>query len=168
MHPHNQLIEKFYSSFQQLDWRGMNDCYHEDVFFYDPVFENLNAAQVKAMWEMLCRNAVDFSLEYSDVKADDEYGSCNWKATYIFSATGRPVVNYIKAHFQFHEGKIVEHMDNFSLWKWSRQALGAKGLLLGWSGLVQNKVRKTAKKRLEKFMLANPVSKSQNSADPKP
>ena len=158
MHPHNRLIEKFYTSFRQLDWQGMNSCYHEDAFFYDPVFENLNAAQVKAMWEMLCRNAANFSLEFSDVKADDEYGSCNWKATYIFSATGRPVVNHIKAHFQFHEGKIVEHMDNFSLWKWSRQALGAKGLLLGWSSLVHNKIRKSAQQRLEKFMQKNTVT----------
>lgn len=152
MHPHHQLIEKFYSSFQRLDWQGMNACYHDDAFFYDPVFENLNAAQVKAMWEMLCRNAGSLSLTFSDVKADDEYGSCTWTAKYIFSATSRPVTNHIKAHFQFHEGKIVEHMDHFSLWKWSRQALGAKGLLLGWSSLVHNKVRKTAKHRLQKFM----------------
>lgn len=59
-------------------------------------------------------------------------------------------------------------MDNFSLWKWSRQALGAKGLLLGWSGLVQNKIRKTAKKRLEKFMLANQTTQNPGTLNPKP
>lgn len=152
MHPHKRLIENFYSAFQRLDWQAMNACYHDDTFFYDPVFENLNAAEVKAMWEMLCKNATDFSLEFTDVDADDEYGSCQWKASYTFSATGRPVINHIKAHFQFHEGKIVEHMDHFSLWKWSRQALGTKGLLLGWSSIVQNKIRKTAQGRLRKFM----------------
>lgn len=155
MHPHIQLIEKFYTSFQRLDWQGMNSCYHDDAFFYDPVFENLNAAEVKAMWEMLCKNAKDFSLTFSNIKADDEYGSCQWTANYIFSSTGRPVTNHIKAHFQFHEGKIVEHMDHFSLWKWSRQALGTPGLLLGWSSLVQNKLRKTAQDRLAKFMEKN-------------
>lgn len=159
MHAHQHLIEKFYTSFQRLDWQGMNACYHDDAFFYDPVFENLNAAEVKAMWQMLCKNAVDFKLTFSDVKADDEYGSCNWKASYIFSATGRPVTNVIKAHFQFHEGKIVEHMDHFDLWKWSRQALGAKGLLLGWSSLVQNKIRKSAQSRLGKFMQSQTVAK---------
>ena len=159
MHPHQQLIEKFYSSFQKLDWQGMNDCYHQDAFFYDPVFENLNAAEVKAMWEMLCRNATNFSLSFTGVKADEEYGSCQWTAKYIFSATGKPVTNHIKAHFQFHEGKIVEHMDHFSLWTWSKQALGAKGLLLGWSSLVQNKIRKTAQGRLAKFMQSNAALK---------
>jgi hypothetical protein len=162
MHPHVQLIEKFYTSFQQLDWRGMIECYHEDVFFYDPVFENLHAAQARAMWEMLCNQAVNFSLEFYNVKADEEYGSCNWKAGYLFSSTARPVTNLVQSHFQFFEGKIVEHMDHFSFWNWSRQALGAKGLLLGWSSLVQNKVRQNARRRLEKFMI------SKQTQGPKP
>jgi hypothetical protein len=152
MHPHQQLIEQFYASFARLDAPGMINCYHEEVFFYDPVFENLNAAEVRAMWTMLCKNAKDFSLTYSKVEADDEYGSCEWIADYTFSATGRKVNNIIRAHFKFHEGKIIEHMDDFDFWRWSRQALGFKGLLLGWSGFVQRKVRKTAKANLKKFM----------------
>ena len=152
MHPNEQLIEKFYTSFQQLNWKAMNECYHSEIFFYDPVFEDLNAVKVKAMWQMLCRQATNFSLVFSDVKADDEYGSCKWTATYTFSKTGRKVINNIKAHFKFHEGKIIEHMDDFSFWKWSRQAFGIKGLLLGLTSIMRNKVRKTAKANLEKFM----------------
>jgi hypothetical protein len=152
MHPHQQLIEQFYTSFARLDAPGMISCYHEEVFFYDPVFENLNAAEAGAMWTMLCRNAKDLSLTYHKVEADDEYGSCEWIADYTFSATGRKVNNIIRAHFKFHEGKIIEHMDDFNFWRWSRQALGFKGLLLGWSAFVQNKVRKTAKGNLRKFM----------------
>lgn len=152
MHPHQQLIEKFYTAFGRLDAPGMLSCYHEEVTFYDPVFENLNAAEVRAMWTMLCKNAKDFSLQFKNVEAGNEYGSCEWIATYTFSATGRTVTNHIKAHFKFHEGRIIEHMDDFDLWKWSRQALGVKGLLLGWSGFVINKVRKGAKANLKKFM----------------
>lgn len=132
----------------------MNSCYHEEVSFYDPVFENLDAAAVKAMWTMLCKNAQDFSLTYKNIEAGDEYGHCEWLATYTFTATGRRVTNHVKAHFKFHEGRIIEHMDDFDLWKWSRQALGMKGLLLGWSGFVISKVRKTARASLKKFMTA--------------
>ncbi len=130
----------------------MISCYHEEVTFYDPVFENLNAAEVAAMWTMLCRNAKDFSLVYKNVEAGNEYGSCVWIATYTFSATGRKVINQVTAHFKFHEGRIIEHMDSFDLWKWSRQALGFKGLLLELGGFVINKVRKSAKSNLKKFM----------------
>lgn len=152
MHPNQALIEKFYTSFQRLDAQGMIACYHPEVFFYDPVFEDLDAAKARAMWQMLCKNAKDFSLIYNQVEADDEYGSCNWSATYTFSQTGRQVTNHITAHFRFHEGLIVEHMDGFDLWLWSRQALGWKGWVLGWSPFVQNKIRKSAKKNLEKYM----------------
>ena len=58
-------------------------------------------------------------------------------ATYLFSATGRTVENHIEAYFRFADGKIIEHHDHFDLWRWMRQALGAKGLLLGWLAPVQ-------------------------------
>ena len=39
-------------------------------------------------------------------------------ATYTFSATGRTVVNRIRARFDFRDGKIVRHVDSFDLWRW--------------------------------------------------
>jgi ketosteroid isomerase-like protein len=152
MHSNKQIVQQFYTSFQKLDWRGMLQCYHDEVFFYDPVFEDLEAKKAKAMWKMLCQQAKNFSLEFDKVEADNEYGSCRWKATYTFSKTGRKVVNRVKAHFKFHEGKIIEHMDDFDLYAWSRQALGVSGWALGWSSVVKNKIRKTAKSSLEHFM----------------
>ena len=153
MSQEEQLITIYYSCFQRLDWRGMLDCYREDVFFYDPVFENLDGPQVRAMWEMLLSRAKDLELHFSDIVAEGGYGSCQWVATYTFTATGRKVVNRGQARFTFHEGKIAEHQDAFSLWKWSRQALGLPGLFFGWTSLLQKKIRGNARKSLEKFMV---------------
>ncbi len=50
-----ELIIKFYTAFQQRDYKTMQDCYHEEAVFLDPVFEDLNATEVKYMWEMLCK-----------------------------------------------------------------------------------------------------------------
>ena len=152
MNQNKQLIENFYTSFQKLDWRGMHECYHAEAFFYDPVFEDLDASKTQAMWKMLCLQAKDFSLEYSKVQADNEYGSCEWKATYVFSKTGRKVVNRVKSHFKFHEGKFIEHMDDFDLYAWSRQAFGPGGWILGWSSFLKKKIRNTAKLSLERFI----------------
>jgi len=146
-----QLIKIFYTCFQKLDWKGMLDCYSEDVFFYDPVFENLDGHQVRAMWEMLLSRAKDLELSFSEVQSEDGYGSCSWIATYTFTATGRKVVNKGKARFSFSDGKIVEHQDEFSLWKWSSQALGLPGMLFGGTSLFQKKIRRNARKSLEKF-----------------
>lgn len=150
----NELfIVKFYTAFQQLDYKTMQDCYAADAVFSDPAFGTLNGNEVRAMWEMLCKQAKDFSLNFSNIKAlDEEYNTCTWTATYNFSKTGRRVVNNITAHIRIQNGKITEHTDNFDLWKWSRQALGTPGLLLGWTPMIQNKIRNTARNGLEKFM----------------
>ena len=48
------------------------------------------------MCEMLCKNAKDFSLTYGNMQhLDDEYSTCDWVATYIFSKTGKKVMNKI-------------------------------------------------------------------------
>jgi ketosteroid isomerase-like protein len=147
------LIARFYTAFQQLDYRTMNSCYSDDIAFFDPAFELLRGDEAKCMWEMLCKNARDFSLSFDNITAlDHEYYTCNWTATYTFSKTGRKVVNHIKANMRLADGKIVEHSDAFSLHKWSTQALGFAGWLLGWNSFFQRKIKNQAKRNLLKFM----------------
>ncbi len=149
----DELINKFYGSFQKLDYKGMIGCYSDDIVFFDPVFGLLQAGEARAMWEMLCKSAKDFSLTYGNIQhLDDEYSTCDWVATYTFSKTGRKVVNKIKANMRFADGKIAEHSDAFSLHKWSSQALGFSGWLLGWNSFFQRKIKNGAKRNLIKFM----------------
>lgn len=147
-----QLIHDFYSAFQSLDYAFMQGCYSPNPIFNDPVFGILQGREVTCMWEMLCRNAKNFSLKFNSIDVDGEYCTCNWIATYTFSKTGRRVVNKVKAHMRIQNGKITEHTDEFDLYRWSRQALGITGFLLGWSGYLKNKIRHDAKKRLYEFM----------------
>ncbi len=153
MNSNQQVIERFYTAFQKLDYATMQSCYSDEILFNDPAFGLLQGADAKGMWEMLCKNAKNFSLTYSNIQfLDEEYATCNWIATYTFSKTGRKVVNNIKAHLRIVDGLIIEHTDQFDIWKWSRQALGLPGLLLGWSGYMKSKIRVNAHKSLEKFM----------------
>jgi ketosteroid isomerase-like protein len=153
MNSNQQLIERFYHAFQRLDYKTMQDCYGDDIVFSDPVFGLLHADEVKAMWEMLCKNAKDFSLTFGNIQpVDEEYYTCNWTATYTFSKTGRKVVNHIKAFMRMKEGKIIEHSDGFRLSTWIAQAFGWKGVMLGWTGFMKRAVQKNARRNLEKFM----------------
>jgi len=139
-----KLIESFYQAFQRLDWESMADCYDPQVEFSDPIFISLTALEVIDMWHMLCSNARDFELAYSHIRADEHSGSARWVATYRFPQTGKMVKNVIFAEFQFSEGKIIRHSDHFSFWTWSKSALGASGLFLGWSGYFRRKVQQRA------------------------
>ena len=148
---HQALITRFYQAFQRLDAQAMADCYTADVVFSDPVFGELRGHNAADMWRMLTSRAQDFSLTFSDISADDQRGQASWIATYTFSQTGRTVVNKIQARFEFRDGKIIRHTDTFDLWRWAHQALGLKGLLLGWTPLVRNAIRQQAAKGLAHF-----------------
>ena len=153
MDANSELIDQFYTAFQNLDHRGMVSCYSDEIVFFDPVFGLLKNQEVAFMWEMLCKNAKDFSLEYGNIIAlDDEYFTCDWTATYTFSKTGRKVVNRVKANMRFLNGKIIEHSDAFSLHQWSRQALGWPGAVFGWNSFFQRKIKNQAKRSLLKFI----------------
>lgn len=146
------LINKFYTAFSKQDSDSMNACYHEEVVFIDPAFGELKGTRAKAMWSMLCKNAKDLTIEFSNVQADDNAGSANWKATYTFSATGRKVINEVSAKFEFKDGKISKHTDHFNLHKWASQAMGFKGWLLGSSAFFRNKLHDRTNKSLDKFI----------------
>ena len=137
----------------------MQACYHEEATFTDPVFQNLNSKEVKAMWHMLAAAAQDLKVIFGEVKASDKEGTCQWQAWYIFSRTGKRVHNIIEARFEFKEGKIIRHIDTFDLWRWSRMALGAPGVLLGWTPIIKNKIRATARKGLTRFIDEHPQYK---------
>lgn len=152
---YQQLIHTFYTAFQSRNHVAMIACYHPDVHFSDPVFTGLHGLQANAMWHMLCERGQDLQISFDGIQADGQSGRADWQATYTFS-TGRPVHNIIQAAFHFQDGLIIRHHDRFDLWRWTRQALGPAGLLLGWTPMVQKRVRETAVASLHKFIAHHP------------
>ncbi len=152
MHPHARLIEQFYRSFQKREADGMAVCYHADVVFSDEVFPRLEGSRAGEMWRMLCARSTDLEIEFSDIDADDARGRAHWDARYAFSKTGRQVLNRVDAAFEFHDGKIVRHVDRFDFWRWSRQALGPVGLFLGWTPLLRSAGRRQAAEQLDAWL----------------
>lgn len=152
MHPNETLIHDFYKAFQRNDYRAMQESYHPQATFSDPVFGSLNSAEAKAMWQMLLTQAKDLKITLGEVKANEHEGSCRWDARYTFSGTGRKVHNQIQSTFIFKDGKIFRQDDNFNFWRWSSMALGGPGLVMGWSPYLLHAVQKKVRARLEKYM----------------
>lgn len=149
-HAHHTLIERFYAAMQRRDGDDMARCYHSMARFRDPVFE-LCGQEIGDMWRMLTARGRDLQVRADRIQADDRHGRAHWVARYTFSATGRHVTNAIDAHFRFEQGLITEHIDHFSFWHWSAQALGPVGLFLGWTPLLRRRVRDNAMQRLLEF-----------------
>jgi ketosteroid isomerase-like protein len=152
MNDNEKIIHKFYTAFQNRDYRTMGECYADNARFSDEAFINLDALQTKAMWKMLCIKGKDLQLTFKNVAANETCGSCEWIAKYTFSVTGKKVENHIKANFKFANGQIIAHNDSFDFYKWSSQAIGIIGVLFGWTPMLKKKIRATALKNLEDFI----------------
>ncbi|MES2688189.1 MAG: nuclear transport factor 2 family protein [Pseudomonadota bacterium] len=162
MHANQHTLDKLYRAFAQLDSATMAQCYAADASFDDEAFSLRGHREVTGMWHMLCdatkaKGRDVWKLDYSGIAADAATGQAHWEADYRFSATGRMVHNIIDSRFTFNpEGLIQTQRDRFDFWAWSRQALGALGLLLGWTPFLKGKVRATAAANLKKYLAARP------------
>jgi len=148
------LIRRFYGAFVALDADTMQACYAPDARFDDEAFSLRGSEEIGAMWRMLCEatraNGKDvWQLEFGAIEADRSRGSAHWEARYRFGGVGgRIVLNRIDASFEFRDGLIAVHRDRFDFWRWSHQALGTPGALLGWTPWLRAKVRGQAAARL--------------------
>ncbi len=147
-------IQSFYQAFSELDSEGMTKLYHDKVRFEDPAFGVLEGERAKEMWRMLCKSqeGKDFQVVYSDISGDEKTARAHWEAKYTFSQTGRKVHNKIEASFEFADGKIIKHTDVFPLYTWSKQALGWKGALMGWTPFFKKQLQAQTNRLLDKWI----------------
>ncbi|HMB57291.1 MAG TPA: nuclear transport factor 2 family protein [Arenimonas sp.] len=156
-HDNAELLTRFYTAFAALDAEAMVDCYAPDSVFEDPVFKLRGRNEIGGMWRMLsdatrAKGRDVWSLQFDGISADDASGRAHWEAHYRFSATGRLVHNIIDGQFTFRDGLIVSHRDQFDFPRWARQALGFKGLVLGGTQFLHDKVRAQAAANLQTFL----------------
>jgi hypothetical protein len=156
--PARATIARLYAALARLDGPAMQACYAADAQFDDEVFSLRGAEQVGGMWRMLCeatqaKGRDVWRVEASAITDHGAQWAAHWEAHYRFSATGRLVHNVIDARFEIGpDGLIRRQRDAFDFWRWSRQALGAPGWLLGWTPLLRAKVRRQAAANLARFM----------------
>lgn len=155
-----ETIEKFYEAFNRLDAEEMISYYHNDIMFEDPAFGKLQGDKAKNMWRMLCDSQKEdqFSVNFSKIEIIDSKVKAYWEAHYTFSKTGRKVHNRINASFTFKDNKIINHKDTFDLYKWSKQALGFSGFLIGWTPFFKSKLQAQTNQLLLRYEEKNIVN----------
>ncbi|APW47810.1 nuclear transport factor 2 family protein [Rhodoferax antarcticus] len=161
MHPNAQTLTRFYTAFAELDADAMGSCYSLDATFDDPAFSLKGQHEIAGMWHMLCNAArgngkQDWRLDFNNLQANDSSGHVHWEARYRFTATRRQVHNIVEADFTFcPEGLIASHRDQFDFWRWSRQALGMGGWVLGWAPFFNTQMRRQTRAALDSHLAKN-------------
>ncbi|GAA2771680.1 nuclear transport factor 2 family protein [Nonomuraea dietziae] len=86
---HVALLTTFFEAFSKSDTDAMERCYHPDVSFGDPVFQELEGRdKVMAMWRLMLSRGDGTDVTYRAITADDFTGSASWTARYTFTSTG--------------------------------------------------------------------------------
>jgi len=147
------IIVQFYEAFVNGDAKKMGECYSEDVVFEDPAFGILKGQKAKMMWQMLLsKKDKSPKIEFKNVELNGNKGKAEWTARYKYGEKNRNVINNVFAEFHIENGKIINHKDTFNVWKWSKQALGLPGLILGWTPFMKNKIQDTTNNMLKNYI----------------
>jgi ketosteroid isomerase-like protein len=148
---HEALIRAFFDALGRADLAAMESCYHPEVSFGDPIFQEVEGRdRVMRMWRLQVGVRDGLKSSYRDVTADDHTGTAHWTARYTFAGTGREVVNEIDSLFRFEDELIVRHHDEFDFRRWSKMALGRPhGLLFGWTPMWRKTIRDRAAQQLD-------------------
>lgn len=152
MSPETRLITRLLTALKEKDPETMASLYHPEATFRDEVFE-LKGQEIGAMWHMLCSRGKDMTLTFGDI-CSPEAGKVNghWEPVYTYGKTGRSVHNRIDTAIEVRDGKIWKQTDSFSFWRWSSQALGIPGLILGWTPFLRAMVKRKANETLHQFI----------------
>jgi hypothetical protein len=137
------LATRFYRAFRGLDHETMAGCYTSDARFTDPVFD-LVGPEIGTMWRALCSGSTDLEIGFDVIDGSDQSALVDWEARYTFPPTGRPVHNRIQTRMALENGLISRQLDQFDFYRWTRQAFGMSGALLGWTPPFKTRVRRGA------------------------
>ncbi|GGL12740.1 hypothetical protein GCM10014719_13330 [Planomonospora parontospora subsp. antibiotica] len=148
------LVRTFYDALARRDLDAMERCYHPDVTFGDPIFQELEGrARIMGMWRLLMARGAGLDVSLRRVTAGPHEVTTDWIAGYTFTATGRKVVNQIDSLFRFEGGLIVRQHDDFDFRHWSKMALGRPvGLVVGWTPALRARIRSRAMEGLRESM----------------
>lgn len=148
MHPHEALVRTFFARLAARDAEAALACYHDRIFYSDPVFPRLHGPAALDLWRMrLARPG--FELRLDEASADADGGFARWT---LRDACGpRRVELQVRAMFAFRDGRISRHYDHFPFWRWASRAYGPIGAAMGWFGPFKWKVRHDAARALERF-----------------
>ncbi len=144
-------IGAFYTAFTASDGDAMAACYAQDVVFEDPAFGRLLGPEAGDMWRMLCGGSGSPRVTFEVLERTPSSAVVRWSADYRFGPAARPVHNEVTSRLTVRDGLIAEHRDEFDFWRWSSQALGLPGRLLGWTPMLRAKVRSGARERLAAY-----------------
>jgi hypothetical protein len=186
-------LQRFFDSFSLRDSLGMRTCLHLDVEFQDIGFQlrgdevgAMWTMVTTAKHPAQVENPIQVWVTELSVTGNE--GVAEWHCSYLLvpddGGEPLPITNDVISRFRFADGLIVWQEDQCrSFWNWFRQVKPTLGPVLDWvhrleeliekgTGLdippdmeqrARQGVREMGRKKLDQFLLDNPVNRRRSS-----
>jgi ketosteroid isomerase-like protein len=135
--PMNQMSnkEKVEYTFQKLDKNSMHlvdEFYHEDIEFHDPVGTVKGRRKMKAYYENMYQNAKSVEFDFTNFVESGDMIVGVWKMTLVTDKLngGGPIVVDGNSVIRFKDGKAIYHRDYFDMGAFIYENIPVLGFLV--------------------------------------
>ncbi|WP_051378985.1 nuclear transport factor 2 family protein [Derxia gummosa] len=149
-HPNAKLLDQFFSTLALGEATTAGLFYDESARVDIPAIglRGLSAAEARLLWRVALNDARDLHVQYAVTSADDSGGEVVWIARYTWQPTGRIVTQRLRGRFRIKGARIVEEVEQFSLWGCAQMAFGTRGWFGGWNPFLRSRIRRLVRERL--------------------
>ncbi|MGO2013162.1 MAG: nuclear transport factor 2 family protein [Pseudoalteromonas sp.] len=113
-------VDKFIAIYQQLNKRNLallDDIYHSDIRFTDPLHEVKGLANLHVYFANLYSNVTECHFDIADSFTSDDHAFVYWTMVYRHPklAGHKKIVVNGHSHLVFEKSKIISHRDYFDV-----------------------------------------------------
>ena len=143
--PANQthIVEQFYAALNAKDLLTLRSLYHPKAEYNDEIF-SLNYKEILALWYSSMQPEMELVAEVHSIDQQKESIVTHWTISYTIASINKRITLDEVGRFEFQDGLIIRHTDEYSFYRWCAQAFGVAGMLASWSKWLRKKVRNQA------------------------
>jgi hypothetical protein len=134
---HPAWLRNFVDIYQKLSTDNLDlleDIYHKDVTFVDPIHQIQGFDNVYQYFKTLYQNLSACKFTITDVIAQEGQASIYWKMTYYHHKfnQGKPVTVLGNTHIKGQDNKVIYHRDFLDLGEMIYEQLPVLGKVIKW------------------------------------
>jgi hypothetical protein len=133
-------LKNYVKALIKKESHALADCYSEEANFFDPIFDNLDKENLVKYWELRFTTYKDLKILVLASELYEHSASIKWFISY--KQKNKKIRYSMVSILEIRNGKIIKQFDHFHFWKMAMQAYGFMGFFLGWTKLMNARVKK--------------------------
>lgn len=146
-----QLIDSFFTAFQQSDTKALLAICHEFFTIEDPLIEHMTGNQAHRYCAWLVTKFTQSQFDYLLKSIDVFHAQVEWSATFQTYSRRKKITLHGRTKFSFVDNKISRLENEFSRRDIYRQLYGTKGYFLPFAPGFTTRFRQMIEKQVADY-----------------